>query len=186
MSNVKNIVSSWPEKIQNHLTQNGTEKARRAIEELKKTCAEQGKNIDLIFASDLDRTKETAEIASALLGVKPEYDKRLREIGFGVFNSGPAEKFENYFKNQTDRINQGAPEGENYTDVLKRVSEFLEEINNKYKDLPAQAGKNILIISHQAPLFLLEGYMRGFSIAETLKNFPDEKMLNKAELREIN
>lgn len=173
MSNEKNIVSSWPEKISNHLTQNGTEKARRSIEELKT------KNIGLIFSSDLDRTKETAEIASALLGIKPEYDKRLREIDFGVFSSGPAEKFENYFKNRTDRINQGSPGGESYTDVLKRVADFFEEINNKYKD------KNILIISHQAPLFLLEGYMRGFSIAQTIENFPDEKMLQKAELREI-
>lgn len=172
-SNVKNIVSSWPEKFPNHLTREGTEKARRAIEELKT------KNINLIFASDLERAKETAEIASALLGIKPEYDKRLREIDFGVFSSGPVEKFEEYFKNRADRVNKGAPEGESYKDVLKRVADFFEEINNKYKD------KNILIISHQAPLFLLEGYMKGFSIQETIENFPDEKMLRKAELREI-
>jgi broad specificity phosphatase PhoE len=173
-SNVKDIVSSWPEKFRNHLTGQGNNSVRRAVQELK------AKNINLIFSSDLIRTKETAEIAGDILGVIPEYDKKLREVDFGVFNSGPAAKFEEYFKYGTDRINKAVPGGESYRDVLKRVADFFEEINNKYKD------KNILIISHQLPLFLLEGYAKGFSMPETIENIPKEKLLNTAELRELN
>lgn len=173
ISNVKDVVSCWPEKFENHLTEEGNNSVRRVVQELKT------KNINLIFVSDLVRTKETAEIAGNILGIKPEYDKRLREIDFGVFNSGPMANFEKYFKNKTDRINKASPGGEDYKGVFKRVADFFEEINNKYK------GKNILIISHQAPLFLLEGYIRGFSISEIIENFPEEKMLRKAELREI-
>ncbi len=174
LSNVKNIVSCWPEKFINHLTTEGNNSARRSAQELKT------KNINFIFASDLARTKETAEIAGDILGVKLEYDKRLREINFGIFNSGPTEKFEEYFKKKTDRMDKAAPGGENYKDVLKRVADFFEEINNKYK------AQNILIISHQLPLFLLEGYAKGFSILETIEKIPEEKLLREAELRELN
>lgn len=174
LANAKGIVSSWPEKFLNHLTKEGIEKARKAIGELKT------KNINLIFSSDVARAKETAEVAGALLGINPEYDKRLREIDFGIFNSGPIEKFEKYFENKADRINKAVPGGESYKDVLERVVSFLEDINNKYKD------KNILIISHQAPLFLLEGYVKSFSISEIIIDYPEEKMINKGEIRELN
>lgn len=172
-SNVKNLVSSWPEKFRNHLTTEGNNSVRRAAQELK------DKNINLIFSSDLMRTQETAEIAGDILQVTPEYDKRLREVDFGIFNFAPIVKFEKYFKNQTDRINNGAPGGENFKDIFKRVADFFDEINIKYKD------KNILIISHQLPLFLLEGYIKGFSIFKTIENIPEEKLLNTAELKEL-
>jgi broad specificity phosphatase PhoE len=178
-SNVKDIVSCWPEKFRNHLTAQGNNSVRRAVQELKTLPAQAGKKINLIFSSDLMRAKETAEIAGDILEVAPIYDKRLREIDFGRFNSSPAAKFEEYFKNKTERVNKAVPEGENYQDVFKRVADFFGEINNKYKD------KNILIIGHQLPLFFLEGFSKGFSLEETLKNIPEEKMLNKAELREL-
>ncbi|MEK7658392.1 MAG: histidine phosphatase family protein [Patescibacteria group bacterium] len=174
LSNVKNIVSCWPEKFENSLTKNGISQIKIVAQELR------NKNINLVLASDLLRTKQTAEISGNILGIKPEYDKRLREIDFGILNGGLASDFEKYFKNYLERIDKATPEGENYKDVFKRVADFFKEINNKYKD------KNILIISHQAPLFLLEGYMRGFSIEQTIENFPEEKMLRNGELRGLN
>jgi len=94
-SNVKDIVSCWPEKFRNHLTAQGNNSVRRAVQELKT------KKINLIFSSDLIRAKETAEIAGDILEVVPAYDKRLREIDFGRFNSSPAANFEEYFKNKS-------------------------------------------------------------------------------------
>lgn len=173
-SNAKNIVSSWPEKFRNHLTTGGNNAVVRAVQILK------DKNINLIFASDLIRTKETAEIVGDILSVNPKYDERLREIDFGIFNGKPVTDFENYFKNKLERIDKITPGGENYKDVLSRIAEFFKEINSTHKD------KNILVISHQLPLFLLEGYAKGFSLQETIENIPEEKLLNKAEIRELN
>lgn len=173
-SNVKNIVSCWPERFRNHLTADGNNSIRRIAQNLK------NKNINFIFASDLMRAKETAEIIGDILEIKPAHDKRLREVDFGIFNGGPAQNFEEYFKNSSERINKAAPKGENYKDVFKRISDFFEEVNNKYER------KNILIVSHQLPLFLLEGYAKGFSLQETIENISDENLLNKAEIRELN
>jgi len=173
-SNVKNIVSSWPEKFKNPLTKNGKEKVKETAKSLI------GKNIDLIFSSPLLRTKQTSEIVGKKLKVKVKIDKRLREIGFGTFNSGSIEKFTKYFENRLKRIKYNTPKGESYSDVSKRIIVFLKEKEKKYKN------KNILIVSHQAPLFLLEGYVDGLSLKNIIEDFPQERMLHKAQLRELN
>lgn len=174
LSNIRGIVSSWPEKFKNPLTKDGKSQIKEIAKELK------NKDIDLIFASDILRAKQTAEIIGKVLRIKISFDKRLREINFGTISGGLIEDFVGLFKNRVERINKRAPEGESYKDVFRRVSKFLEEMNIKYK------GKNILIISHQAPLFLLEGYAKEFSILETINNFPAEKMLGRGEIRELN
>ncbi len=86
ISNVKNLVSSWPEKFENPLTEKGKEMIKQSANGLA------DKSIDLIFTSPLLRAKMSAEIAGKILGVKPKIDKRLREVGFGVFSGGPLEK----------------------------------------------------------------------------------------------
>jgi len=175
MSNVKDIVSCMPEKFENLLTDVGKEAIRASAGKLI------NKKINLIIASPLLRTKQTSEIVGELLGVTPEFDERLREIGFGIYNSEPAKEFDKYFQNREQRVKMGAPEGgESYTDVFERVISLFEETNKKYKN------KNILIISHQAPLFLLEGHLKGFSILKTVQEFPRERMLRVAEMRELN
>jgi len=174
MSNVKGVVSGWPEKFLNPLTKKGKATVREAGKKVK------NKNIDLIFSSDLLRTKETAEIVGRILKIKPKYDKRLREIGFGIFNSGPISIFDRYFKYNEQRIKKGAPEGESYSDVSRRIASFFREVNKKHK------GKNILIISHQGPLFILEGHIMGFSLLEIIKKFSQDKQLHRGELKELN
>lgn len=180
ISNVKNIVSSWPEKFNNHLTKNGRAQIKKAAKELKNICAKLGRNIDLIFTSPLLRTKQTAEIIGRAFKIKPKIDKKLREIDFGIFNSGRLEKMWNSFKAEKERIQKGPPKGETYLEVLKRMYDFLKNTDKKYKN------KNILIISHEGPLFLLEGKVREFSLIETIKNYPPEKRIHKGEIRELN
>jgi len=174
MSNVREIVSCWPEKFENHLTEKGIEKIKESAKELK------SKNISLIFSSDLLRTRETAEIVGKELGIKPEYDQRLREINFGIFNFGPIDKMWNSFKGEEERIEKGPDKGESYKDILKRLCDFLEETDKKYN------GKNILLISHEGPLFLLQGKAMGLSLEETIKEFPPENRIHKGEIRELN
>jgi broad specificity phosphatase PhoE len=187
VSNTKNICSSWPEKFGNPLTKDGKKQIEKVAEKLK------GKHVDLIFASDLLRTKQTAQIVEKVLNsdlkfdlsqkVKLVWDKRLREIDFGVFNGKSITEFQNYFNGPEEKAKKCVPKGESYPDVLLRLESFFEEINEKYKE------KTILIISHQAPLLLLLGSIRGYSVEESispLHNVFNEKRITKGELIKIN
>ncbi|MSU54508.1 MAG: histidine phosphatase family protein [Candidatus Staskawiczbacteria bacterium] len=174
VSNVKNIVSSWREKFKNPLTDVGVQMINDAAIKLA------DKKIDLIFASPLLRTKQTAKIVGKALKVKVKFDKRLREISFGIFNGKNASDWENYFTSEEYAIANRPPGGENYDDVLDRIYEFLMDIDKKYK------GKHILIVSHQCPLWILENKVNGFALQEGLIRTPEQMRINKGELRELN
>jgi broad specificity phosphatase PhoE len=176
ISNVKALCSCWPEKFYNPLTPLGREVVKESVEKFEKS----GKQVDLIFASPLLRTKETAEIAGKLLKIKPKIDKRLREIGFGIFNGHKLEGMWKYFKSEEERIKQAPPKGETYPEILNRMMDFLKTTDKKYK------GKNILIISSEGPLFLLQGKVMGFDLKETIKKFPLQKRIHKGGIRELN
>ena len=59
------------------LNQIGIESAYRAVESVLQ------KKITSIYSSDLLRAKQTAEIINSYLNVPLNFDKRLREIGYG-------------------------------------------------------------------------------------------------------
>lgn len=180
LSNIRAICSCWPEKFKNPLTELGREIVREAAEKLKNTLDLEGQSIDLIFASPLLRTRETAEIVGKILGIKPKIDKRLREVGFGIFNGRNLEAMWKNFKKEEDRIKQSPPKGETYIEILDRMMSFLKDADKKYKE------RNILIISHEGPLFLLRGKVTGLSLKKTIKEFPLEKRIHKGEIRELN
>ena len=179
ISNVKGIVSSWPEKFNNHLTLYGKEQIKKSAEKLKNLTVKADKKLDLIFSSDLLRAKQTAEIVSQRLKLKPKFDKRLREVGFGDLNGRPAEELL-YLRFEEKRINHSFQKGESYESVLKRVFNFFKNTEKKYK------GKSILIISHQCPLWILENRVNGFSLVEGLKKNPENKKIGRGEIRELN
>ncbi len=174
IANRKKIISCWPEIIPSPLTKKGREQIKTQAKKLKT------KKIDLIFASDLLRTRQTAEIAAKGLKIKPRYDKRLREYNVGVFNGKPVRKVRELFPVGVIRFKNKPPKGETYKDVQKRMDNFLKEIDKKY------SGKNILIISHEASLTLLEGEVRGLSDQEIIKRYPKAKRIKTGELRKLN
>lgn len=174
ISNIKRLCSCWPEEFNNPLTTIGKKAIKASAQTLK------DKNIDLIFNSPLKRAKMSAEIAGKILKIKPKPDKRLREIGFGKYNNQHLEAMWAAFKEEEERINKGADGGESYNEILDRMYDFLKEIDGKYK------GKNILIVSHEGPLFLLQGKTMGLTVKETIQKFSNEKRIHKAEIRELN
>jgi broad specificity phosphatase PhoE len=175
LSNVRAMCSCWPEKFHNPLTKQGREVVKESVEKLQKS----GKGIDMIFCSPILRTVQTAEIVGKILKVKPKADKRLREIGFGKFNGVKLESMWKAFKKESDRINKGADGGENYKQILARMEGFLKGTDKKFKN------KNILIISHEGPLVLLQAKIMGLSLKETTQ-IPFEKRIHKGEIRELN
>jgi broad specificity phosphatase PhoE len=180
ISNVKRLCSCRPEKFHNPLTEYGEEMARESIEKLKEKLDKKGQIIDLIFCSPLLRTKQTAQIAGKIFNVKPKTDAKLREIGFGKFNAKSLDSMWRSFKKEEDRINKGPDGGESYSKISSRMTAVIKNIEKKYKD------RNILLISHEGPLFLLQGKFMGLSIKQVIKKFPPEKRIHKAEIRELN
>ncbi len=179
--NIDKTVACWPEKARIPLTKKGKLQIKEIAKELKK------EKIDLIFSSDLLRTKQTAEIVGEELNIKPRLDKRLRELNSGAFNGMLVEKagrfwdpekklsrIEYYLK----RFKVRAPRGENWLDTKRRMYQFLKEIDKKYQN------KNILVISHENPITMLEGAVKGLSKEEIIK-YRDKFHIKVGELRKL-
>ncbi|MDO8555430.1 MAG: class I tRNA ligase family protein [bacterium] len=158
--NRKNEVNSKVENSGKYpLTERGKEQILNAIEYLR------DKKIDLIFASDFLRTKDTAKLVAENLQIERRnifYDEKIREIDVGVFDKQKPEVYHEYFSSPIDKFYKNPPEGENLNDVKKRVGNFLEDVDKKYK------GKNILIVSHEYPIWMLFSAVAGINEKQSL------------------
>lgn len=156
-TNVANVLSSWPEPREFHLTEKGRAQAATAAAELKK------KGVDLIYASDLLRTKETAEAIAKETGVEIVYDARLRESDFGSYNGKSIDEYHAFYNGHLERFEKPIDGGESFADVRRRLVGFIKELEAKH------AGKRIVIVSHGDPLWLLETGFSGVSNEEAFK-----------------
>jgi alpha-ribazole phosphatase/probable phosphoglycerate mutase len=106
---------------------------------------------DVVFCSDLKRAVDSANLAFAS---KYEIiqDKRLREANYGDFTETDSDAFKTGLEKY---INNSFPNGESYKDVEKRMTNFLKDISQKYKD------KHIAIVAHQAPQLALDVLLGG-------------------------
>jgi isoleucyl-tRNA synthetase len=144
--NVIGINSCWPEKEVYDLTEAGVKHA----ENLAKTLKKKG-GVDMVFASDLLRTKHTAEIVGKALGVPVVTDERLREYNLGIYNGKSAGSFNKDFP-EADRWTQAPEGGENWKQIQDRMVSFIKETDKRYQN------KKILVISHGDPLWLIQQY----------------------------
>src|SRR6185437_12303991 len=113
------------------------------------------------FASDLKRTKETAEIISAAIGAPVHFDPRIRETNVGSMSGKPLDDFQKLFPRKEDRFTKSNEEGaESLADVRTRAWDFLRDTEAKH------AGKNILIVSHEDTVWMLCQAANGWSDRE--------------------
>ncbi len=149
-NNVKNMISSLVTSS-HHLTDKGKKQVEESVKWLK------DKKIHLIISSPFLRTKETAEIIANKIGIdknKIIFESLLGEVNLGIWNGRAIDDFFKEFKTE-NRFVDTPQGGENYNDIKKRMGDVLYNLEKKYKD------KNILIVSHQLPLFFLETVGRG-------------------------
>jgi len=153
----KDILYPFPEEPPVDLTEKGESQIKEAAKKLKE------KKIDLIFASDFFRTQKTAKMVAKGC-VLPEdriiSDKRLRDLKTGEFRSGRKEDYQRFFSSAGEKFEKRPPAGENWNDVINRVADFLNEVENKHKN------KNILVVSHGDPLWFLAMTIKGFKTRE--------------------
>ena len=139
-------------KTPHHLTDAGREQAKEVSAKLK------DKKIDLIFCSPFLRTKETAEIITEGLGFdksKIIFDDRLHEVNVGFMDGRTDAEYQAYFGSREEKFWKIPEGGESHTDVKNRMTDFVYDIDSKYQ------GKNILIVSHNTPIWLMFGGVAG-------------------------
>lgn len=176
VSNVLGSISCEP--TGNPLTDEGVAQAESSAKEIK------NKNIDLIVSSDYVRARQTAEIVAKNIGYdldKIIFDDRLHEVNFGAYNNESVESYHSHFKSTLDRFHIRPEGGENLNDVKQRAAEFLYELEEKHK------GKNILIVSHGDPTWMMQTVALGISpeeiISDLEKDYKKIFYLKNAEVR---
>lgn len=141
------------------LSNNGIEKAKELIPIVRNL------KIDVVISSPLKRAYDTASIITE--GKYPiNIDDRLIERNWGLCEGASIDDVDtvkcwNFF------LNTGDNGIERVQDLLKRVSEFLEDIKNKYPD------KNVLVASHSAILR---------AIHYCLHNIPEDGDMSKIDI----
>lgn len=103
-------------------------------------------DIDAMYVSPLDRTRQTAEIINQYLNLEPVFDDRIMEWHCGdwsgeMYAEIPDKWPSEWQQMEQDRYHFRPPNGENYPDMLERSKPFVDE-------LLTTSFKNIAIVSH--------------------------------------
>jgi probable phosphoglycerate mutase len=138
-----------------YLTENGVKQAEELAKELK------DKSIDIIIVSNLNRTRQTADIINQYHNVAIISDSRINDIRNG-FEGKPVDEYHRERDSASDRLNVSFNGGESIMDCNKRTNDFLT-------DLKKRSENNILIVSSN-------NNMKQIQII--INNLPLEEILN--------
>ncbi len=159
------------------LTVKGRQQIKEAALKLK------NKKIDRIYASDFLRTKQTSLIIARTISLSRKrivFTKKLRDINLGIYHGKAKEKFYREMGEVPINFNYKIKKGESLNEVLKRMVNFIKEIDNKYKN------NAILIISHGEPLWLLDGFLKKINKEKLIdKNFVKKNYIQTGELKKL-
>lgn len=120
------------------LTQLGAQQARMIGEFLK------DRHFDIIYISDLKRTKDTA---AQIIKHHPKadviYDQRIREVNVGNLEGKPWGSLgDAALQAKVDKMDFKPEGGESTNEFQSRIERFLEDITEKH------VGKSVLLITH--------------------------------------
>ena len=117
-----------------------TEKGKKEAEELQDLISTL--NIDVVVSSPLERAKDTAKILTNN-SLPINTDDRIKERDWGM-NEGALIDTVDRWDCWDVILNTKVQNIECIQDFMYRVSEFIEDIKNRYKD------KNVLVVTHSA------------------------------------
>ncbi len=127
-----------------HLADDGVAQAQRAAERLAEL-----KQVDAIYCSPLERTRETAAPIGKALGMRPKVDRGLLECDFGDWTGAELQKL---MKLPEWRTVQKAPSsfrfpnGESFTEMQVRIVSALDRLRQRHP------GGTIVCVSHADPI----------------------------------
>ena len=132
-------------------------RGRALAEELGERRRDDG--IDVVFASDLARAVETADIAFAATDIPVLLDWRLRELDYGELNGARADAIA---AERARRVDLPFPGGESYRGAVARVASFLDDVRI------VCAGERILLIGHTATRWALDHLLDGRTLEQVV------------------
>jgi broad specificity phosphatase PhoE len=135
------------------LSASGEQQAREMGERYR------GREIDVVFCSDLQRSYRTAELAFDGRWVTIERDPRLRECDYGALTRRPRHEV---LSEPAARLDQPFPGGESYRQAAGRVQEFLRDAAARFDE------QVILIIGHRATHYALKHWLNERPLEEVL------------------
>lgn len=126
----------------------------------------QGRDIDIIFSSDLKRAVDTAEIIASGRDVEVVYDKRLRERFLGELQG---KKIDDVCNGEDNGVGEesvgimGVEPIEPIEEMFKRVYSFVKDI----REIAEIKGyKNILVVSHGITINVFKAISLGEGVEE--------------------
>lgn len=112
--------------------------------------------VDTIYASPLNRARQTAEKIKKSVKRKIVYDRRLRELGFGKWEGKTSAELLGDLKSGYHAWCKGKPvtppKGEKLTAFRKRVASFLKDLSKKHSKKP---GQKIAVVTHGGPVKMI-------------------------------
>ncbi len=92
----------------------------------------------------------------------------------------PDAEYQTFFESREAKFTKTPEGGENYTNVKNRMTEFLYDIDSKNE------GKNILIVSHNTPIWLMFGGALGFTPKELMAiRVPGTPFIHNSEVMKL-
>jgi broad specificity phosphatase PhoE len=113
--------------------------------------------IQVVFASDLRRAVETAEIAFGDTPIPILHDWRLRECDYGERNGAAREELDS---TRAEHLDHPYPAGESWRQATQRVKHFLDDLGVRWKS------SRVLVIGHVATRWGLEHYLNGVPLED--------------------
>ncbi|MDQ6525384.1 bifunctional RNase H/acid phosphatase [Nocardioides sp. LHD-245] len=127
-----------------------SEEGRAQAAEVAHWLTELKESVDVVVASPVRRTRETADIVAAALGLAVEEEPAFAEMEFGEWDGlsfaevaeRDQERMEAWFADMT----AAPPGGESFVTVQERVLAGLARL------LEAHAGRTVVLVSHVTPI----------------------------------
>ncbi|OHB04819.1 MAG: hypothetical protein A3B16_01280 [Candidatus Zambryskibacteria bacterium RIFCSPLOWO2_01_FULL_45_43] len=163
------------DKIVSHLTEKGKAQVKESALKLKKLL--RGKKLDFIFTSPYERTRDSAKIVAEAVGGAVITTEDFHEYDTGIFFGKPISEFWKFFKDSLEKFTKAPPNGETLNAIKQRMIRGVLALNQKHQD------KNILIVSHGDPLWVLEGALKNLNNEEIVAAKSD--YIRVGEVREL-
>jgi alpha-ribazole phosphatase len=130
------------------LSPEGRRQARQLRERLRR------ETVHAVYASDLSRARETAEIILEGSGVAPTLVSELREMSFGAWEGMRHDEIEAAYPEQlrawiADPVNVAPPGGETLASLFERSVAVLGRVTSGHD------GQTVLVVAHGGPLRMI-------------------------------
>lgn len=148
-----NEARRWQGQADPPLSELGRVQARRVAARLR------AEPITALYASDLRRALETAQIIGEVLGLEPQPEPRLRELDLGAWAGLTSEEIAVHFPEQFrawqehKAVRPGG--GELFDEMQQRAVEAVQEI------VAAHPGETVCLVTHGGIVYALRGHVLG-------------------------